>query len=180
MKQRLKLAQALAHDPELLLLDEPTNGLDPRGRREMLALIHDLGHAQGKHVLLCSHLLPDVERTCGHVVVLDRGRVAESGRIADMTVSDGAWVDVDVGGDADAFAAALADAGVDHERGAPLRFRVRLPAGGSDVAEGGAADADPLFELARASGAWIAGVRGERSTLEDVFLRTLETGGDRP
>src|SRR5690349_23715508 len=74
MKQRLKLAQSLVHDPELLLLDEPTNGLDPKGRKEMLDLVHDLGHVQGKSILLCSHLLPDVERTCRDVVVLKRGK----------------------------------------------------------------------------------------------------------
>ncbi len=172
MKQRLKLAQALAHDPELLLLDEPTNGLDPRGRREMLELIRDLGRAQGKNILLCSHLLPDVERTCRDVVVLDRGRVIETGRIAEMTRSDGAWVDVDVAGTADAFATALADADVPFERATGRRFRVRLPEGSEDV--------DFLFALAQGTEAWIAGVQRERSTLEDVFVRTMEAEGATP
>ena len=81
MKQRLKLAQSLVHDPPLLLLDEPTNGLDPKGRRQMLNLIHDLGHGQEKSLLMCSHLLPDVERACDHVIVLDRGRVVEQGDV---------------------------------------------------------------------------------------------------
>ena len=71
MKQRLKLAQALVHDPDLLLLDEPTNGMDPKGRDEMLALVHDLGHNKGVNLILSSHLLPDVEFACDHVVVLD-------------------------------------------------------------------------------------------------------------
>src|SRR5476651_2692579 len=69
MKQRIKLAQALVHDPDLLLLDEPTNGMDPKGREEMLALVYDLGHNKGVNLILCSHLLPDVEFTCDHVVV---------------------------------------------------------------------------------------------------------------
>jgi len=60
MKQRIKLAQALVHDPDLLFLDEPTNGMDPKGREEMLELIHDLGHNKGMNLILCSHLLPDV------------------------------------------------------------------------------------------------------------------------
>ncbi len=61
MKQRIKLAQALVHDPDLLFLDEPTNGMDPKGRDEMLELIRDLGHNKGVNLILCSHLLPDVE-----------------------------------------------------------------------------------------------------------------------
>src|SRR4029434_2816785 len=82
MKQRIKLAQALVHDPDLLLLDEPTNGMDPKGRDEMLDLVRDLGHAKGVHVILSSHLLPDVEYACDHVVVMDKGRVAVHGPIA--------------------------------------------------------------------------------------------------
>src|SRR5215510_463726 len=82
MKQRIKLAQALVHDPDLLLLDEPTNGMDPKGRDEMLALVHDLGHNKGMNLILSSHLLPDVEYACDDVIVIDRGRVATSGPIA--------------------------------------------------------------------------------------------------
>ena len=85
MKQRLKLAQALVHDPPILLLDEPTNGLDPKGRRHMLELVHDLGHAQGKSLLVCSHLLPDVERCCDDVVVLQKGRIVAQGSIRELT-----------------------------------------------------------------------------------------------
>src|SRR5437660_1592713 len=81
MKQRIKLAQALVHDPDLLFLDEPTNGMDPRGREEMLELIRDMAHHKGLNVIVSSHLLPDVEFTCDHVVVLDRGRVATQGTI---------------------------------------------------------------------------------------------------
>src|SRR5499425_2980600 len=82
MKQRIKLAQALVHDPDLLFLDEPTNGMDPKGRDEMLALIHDLGHAKGMNLILSSHLLPDVEFACDHVIVMDKGTVAAGGSIA--------------------------------------------------------------------------------------------------
>src|SRR5580700_1815 len=84
MKQRIKLAQALVHDPDLLFLDEPTNGMDPRGRDEMLELVHDLGHNKGVQLILSSHLLPDVEYTCDHVVVMDSGRIAVEGPIDDL------------------------------------------------------------------------------------------------
>ena len=73
MKQRIKLAQAIVHDPDLLFLDEPTNGMDPKGRDEMLELIRDLAHNKGVNLILSSHLLPDVEYTCDHVVVMDKG-----------------------------------------------------------------------------------------------------------
>ena len=78
MKQRIKLAQALVHDPDLLFLDEPTNGMDPKGREEMLELIRDLAHNKGIDLILSSHLLPDVDYTCDHVVVLNKGAVAAS------------------------------------------------------------------------------------------------------
>src|SRR6187402_170521 len=81
MKQRIKLAQALVHDPDLLFLDEPTNGMDPKGRDEMLELIRDVVVNKGISLILASHLLPDVEQTCGHVVVLDKGAVAAQGGI---------------------------------------------------------------------------------------------------
>ena len=77
--QRLKLAAALVHDPQLLLLDEPTNGLDPAGRVSMLQLLEDLIAETGKSVILCTHLLGDVERLCQQIVVLDRGTVVRSG-----------------------------------------------------------------------------------------------------
>src|SRR6188768_3932640 len=82
MKQRIKLAQALVHDPDLLFLDEPTNGMDPKGRDEMLELVKDLALNKGISLILASHLLPDVEHTCAHVVVMDKGAIAASGPIA--------------------------------------------------------------------------------------------------
>src|SRR5438067_4343016 len=81
MKQRIKLAQALVHDPDLLFLDEPTNGMDPKGRDEMLELVHDLAHNKNINLILSSHLLPDVEHVCDDVVVMDKGRIAAAGPI---------------------------------------------------------------------------------------------------
>src|SRR5215471_9727355 len=79
MKQRIKLAQALVHDPDLVFLDEPTNGMDPTGREEMLELVRDLAHNKGVSVIVSSHLLPDIEFTCDEVIVMDKGAVATSG-----------------------------------------------------------------------------------------------------
>jgi ABC-2 type transport system ATP-binding protein len=84
MRQRLKLAVAIVHDPQLLLLDEPTVGLDPPGRRRMLALIRDLVVRHKKSLLLCTHLLGDVEFCCEHLAVLEAGRIVGAGPIAEV------------------------------------------------------------------------------------------------
>ncbi len=85
MRQRVKLAQALVHDPKLVLLDEPTNGLDPAGRDEMLGLIRRIGTDFGIAVLVTSHLLGELERIADHIVVIDGGRLMHSSSTAAMT-----------------------------------------------------------------------------------------------
>ena len=84
MKQRLKLAAALVHDPDVLLLDEPTAGLDPEGRAAMLSVMHTLARRPGKSLLLSTHLLTDVQRTCQQAVILDRGQLLYSGPLQDL------------------------------------------------------------------------------------------------
>src|SRR5918997_1317891 len=113
MKQRIKLAQALVHDPDLLFLDEPTNGMDPKGRDEMLELIRDLGHNKNVALILSSHLLPDVEYTCDHVVVMDKGQVAAQGPIAALKWHGGRVFELRVKGDIDGFIGTLTRAGLE-------------------------------------------------------------------
>src|ERR1700704_3867423 len=107
MKQRIKLAQALVHDPDLLFLDEPTNGMDPKGRDEMLELIRDLAHNKSVNLILSSHLLPDVEYTCENVVVMDKGTVATHGPIDALKGPGGRVYEVRVKGHLPPFVAAL-------------------------------------------------------------------------
>jgi ABC-2 type transport system ATP-binding protein len=106
MKQRVKLAQALVHDPDLLLLDEPTNGLDPAGRDAMLALIQRIGTEFGISVVVCSHLLGEVERICDHLVAIDGGKLLRSDHIAAMTTTTDVLV-VEVSEGTDELAARL-------------------------------------------------------------------------
>jgi len=85
MKQRVKLAQALVHDPAIILLDEPTAGLDPAGREEMLELVRKTHREFGISILLSSHLMADVERTCDRIIVLQGGRLVQSGEVTQFT-----------------------------------------------------------------------------------------------
>ena len=85
MKQRVKLAQALVHDPDILLLDEPTNGLDPAGRDAMLGLVHRIGTEFGISVVVCSHLLGEVERICDSLIAIDGGKLLRAARVSAMT-----------------------------------------------------------------------------------------------
>jgi ABC-2 type transport system ATP-binding protein len=85
MKQRVKLAQALVHDPQLLLLDEPTNGLDPAGREEMLELVQRTGREFGIAVMVTSHLLGEIERVCEHLMAIDAGKLHYTGPVAAFT-----------------------------------------------------------------------------------------------
>src|SRR5215212_9051328 len=128
MKQRIKLAQALVHDPDLLFLDEPTNGMDPKGRDEMLELIHDLGHNKNVNLILSSHLLPDVEFTCDHVVVMDKGTVATYGPIDALKGTTGRVYEMRVKGDQHQFIEVLKVAGYEvHDTDEDV-IRVFVPA----------------------------------------------------
>jgi ABC-2 type transport system ATP-binding protein len=98
MKQRVKLAQALVHDPRLMLLDEPTNGLDPAGRDEMLDLVRRTGSEFGIAILMSSHLLGEIERVCDHLVVIEGGRLVRSGPIGEFTARTGTLL-VEIDGD---------------------------------------------------------------------------------
>ncbi|MFE6970598.1 ABC transporter ATP-binding protein [Isoptericola sp. NPDC057653] len=111
MKQRVKLAQALVHDPDVVFLDEPTNGLDPAGRDEMLDLVRRIYDEFGISVLVTSHLLGELERICDHVVVVDAGVLLRSSAVADFTRAS-AQIAVEVTADADDAAAALTAAGL--------------------------------------------------------------------
>ena len=111
MKQRVKLAQSLAHDPVIVLLDEPTAGLDPSGREDMLRLIRRTGHEFGISIILSSHLMGDVESTCDRIIVLEGGHVTEQGAVSQFT-QETETVLIDVDGNREELITALAARGV--------------------------------------------------------------------
>jgi ABC-2 type transport system ATP-binding protein len=164
MKQRIKLAQALVHDPELLFLDEPTNGMDPKGRDEMLELVRDIAHNKQINLILSSHLLPDVEYTCDHVVVLDKGAIATQGPIEALKGPRGQVFEIRVKGDAAAFAAAMQSAGLDCHATDDDVMRAFVP---DDRG------ARFLFQLASQQRVQVRHLRASVPTLEDVFAKAV-------
>jgi len=176
MKQRIKLAQAIVHDPDLLFLDEPTNGMDPKGRDEMLALIRDLAHNKRVNLILSSHLLPDVEFTCDHVVVVDKGAVATAGPIAALKGTTGRVYELRVKGNQAGFIEVLKGEGLDCHDTDEDTIRVFIP--GTPEAEGATADradagAGILFRLAARERVQVRHLRPSVPTLEDVFARAV-------
>ena len=176
MKQRIKLAQALVHDPDLLFLDEPTNGMDPKGRDEMLELIRDLAHNKGVNLILSSHLLPDVEYTCDHVVVMDKGTVATYGTIEALKGPSGRVYEVRVKGELPAFIAALKAAGLEASETDEDVMRVFVPASAkASAGEPGAAGSDQqmICGVALSVGAQVRHLKPSLPSLEDVFARAI-------
>jgi ABC-2 type transport system ATP-binding protein len=169
MKQRIKLAQALVHDPDLLFLDEPTNGMDPKGRDEMLELIRDLGHNKNVNLILSSHLLPDVEFTCDHVVVMDKGQVAAYGPIAELKGPAGRVFELRIKGNLPAFIDVLREAGMECHSTDEDVMRVFVPTGSSV----GASDQQRLFSLAAHHNVQVRHLRPSVPTLEDVFAKAV-------
>jgi ABC-2 type transport system ATP-binding protein len=166
MKQRIKLAQALVHDPDLLFLDEPTNGMDPKGRDEMLELIRDLAHNKGVDLILSSHLLPDVEYTCERVVVVDKGSVAAAGPIDALKGPAGRVYEVRIKGDSAAFISVVRGEGYEcHDTDEDV-MRVFVPGTSEEGAR-------ILFRLAAREGVQLRHLRPSVPTLEDVFARAV-------
>jgi ABC-2 type transport system ATP-binding protein len=170
MKQRIKLAQALVHDPDLLFLDEPTNGMDPKGRDEMLELIYDLGHNKNVNLILSSHLLPDVEFTCDHVIVMDKGQVAAQGPIDELKGPAGRVFELRVKGDLTGFIEVLQQAGIECHSTDEDVMRVFVPAGAAG-ADG--RDQQTIFELAARHRVQVRHLRPSVPTLEDVFAKAV-------
>jgi len=166
MHQRVKIAMALVHDPELLMLDEPTSGLDPSSRDELLQLIVRLRDGDGPAVLLSTHLLHDVERTCDACIIMDRGQIRYAGSLDELRLRMGEDDYVLRGkGDLQPLGTALSMAGHGVSPGdRPDALRVRLAQGRGPEA---------IWQVAQEVGAvlWQVEPRGEQ--LEDAFMTAI-------
>jgi len=165
MQQKVKLAQALVHGPRLLLLDEPTNALDPAGRREMIHIIRDIIQNSDSHVILCSHILKDVEQCCEDVIVLNRGKIVLNGNIEELSRVNERAYDLRIKGEPDSFLADLSNQGCRCSMGERNLLHIVLPPD---------KETELLFDLARKNKVQLRHFYYKRNTLEDVFIRSLE------
>lgn len=166
MKQKAKLAQALVHGPKLLFLDEPTNGLDPAGRDEMLALIKDISHGKGVNILVSSHLLPDIEKTCDYVIVMQSGTVRTQETVKRIRqVSSTQW-DVELKFPSEDYGAAVARQGGSMVSSLSNRYRIEFP-------EAFASPTQAVFKAADEIGAQVRVLQAAQRSLEDAFMEAL-------
>ncbi len=165
MKQRLKLAQALVHDPPVLLLDEPTSGMDPAGREGMLDLLLRLGKEHGKAILLSTHLLGDIDRVCDAVVILHQGRILCQGPVQQLCRRRHDRYRLQIQGEPNGFLDELRLEGVQilHDNGRG-EVRVQVPAQWTTQA---------FFKLAQAHQAVIRGLQADDEDLEELFHRVI-------
>ena len=164
MRQRVKLAQALIHDPELLFLDEPTNGMDPSGRQEILDLVKDISTAKNIHIIFSSHLLPDVEYTCQNIVVIHRGKVVMQGNIEDLKGNHRRLFEVKIKGDRSIFTSALEELGCEWHPAEDDILKVALPDG---------IESNIFFKVAVERGIQIRHLAETRHSLEDIFTQAV-------
>jgi ABC-2 type transport system ATP-binding protein len=163
MRQRVKLAQAIVHDPPLCLLDEPTSGLDPEGREEMLGLIGALSRLGGRSFVLSTHLLPDTEGLVDQVLLLNAGKLLAAGPVQALLSTHDPETVIRIRGDTATFGAALARRGVT-ARSHESELRVVLPSG----------DSGPVFEAANETQTQIRYLGPSVRTIEDLFLSLVE------
>lgn len=164
MKQMAKLAQAIVHGPELLILDEPTNGLDPAARQRMLRLIREMKEEQKMNVLLCSHLLRDVEQVCDEVVIMNEGKIVHECDLEAERRSNRCFVELEVTGDDARLRAALPEIGADGVTEGSGRWRIVLPPG---------SEVDALWKLLGQQDLLVRKLTHRRDTLEEIFLKAV-------
>ncbi len=165
MLQRVKLAQALVHDPRLLLLDEPTSGLDPDSRIEMLDLITDVAAKRRVTVVLSTHLLPDVQRVCERVLIINRGKMVQEGTLEELTTLQERQYEIRVRDNAPAFTEALDAAGFLCSHKGNGTLLVTQPEG---------ADARAVYEIALNCDTQVRHIRPLRRSLAEVFMDAVK------
>ncbi|MGB7295857.1 MAG: ABC transporter ATP-binding protein, partial [Candidatus Aminicenantales bacterium] len=164
MKQRLKLAQAIVHDPSLLFLDEPTSNLDPQGRKEVLELIRDVSSKKDIQVLVSSHILSDIESVCSDVVILNKGRLAAQGKLSELRAFDFRLYEIRIKGEGEGFTGRLKALGCRVEETADKLLKVYMPA---DM------DARQILAAADEQKVQVRHFVRSQTSLEDFFAQTV-------
>lgn len=164
MKQRLKLAQALVHDPKLLFLDEPTSNLDPTGRQEILELIGEVASTKNISVLLCSHILADIEAVCDQVVIINKGEIAANGRIEDLKMIDYRLYELKIKGELETFRKELEAAGCRVEETEDRLVKVYTPPDFNHL---------EIFRVAAKNKLQVRQFVRSQTSLEDLFAKVV-------
>lgn len=164
MKQMTKLAQAIVHGPELVVLDEPTNGLDPSSRQRMLKLVREMREEQGMNVLLCSHLLRDVEQVCDEAVIMKDGLVVHKCDIEAERRSNKSFVELEVTGNDENLRLSLPEIGADGVTEGNGRWRIVLPPN---------VEVHDLWKLLGKQDLLVRKLTHRRDTLEEIFLKAM-------
>jgi ABC-2 type transport system ATP-binding protein len=171
MQQRLGLAQALLHEPELLILDEPTDGVDPVGRADMRAILQELKD-QGKTIFVNSHLLQEIELICDRIAILQSGTVRHTGKVAELTQKAGGEYGITVAAPAEQVQAALGQRtliGCSEDSNGNTRVLMQI----ADQAA-----LDGVVDALRSAGLSIARAAREKQTLEDAFISLVKASGE--
>ena len=166
MKQLAKLAQAIVHGPKLIILDEPTNGLDPAARQRMVRLVKEMRDSRDLHIVLCSHLLRDVEETCEEVLILKDGRIVHYSNLEEERKANRRFVEMETIGDNGAFAEDLEKLGCECAMGGGKRFKAVLP---------DSVEIRDIYRIAATREIQLRRLNYRRDTLEDIFLKAMET-----
>jgi len=165
MKQLAKLAQAIVHGPKLVILDEPTNGLDPPARQRMIRLIQEIREGGQMNIVLCSHLLRDVEETCEEVVILKQGRVVHISNLAEERSMNLRFLELEIVGEPDGFTSALQQLGCEC---------TKTTRGGMRLLLGNGVEVKDVYRLASERNLQLRRLSQRRDTLEDIFLKAME------
>ena len=170
MKQLAKLAQSIVHGPKLLILDEPTNGLDPTARQRMIKLVKEMRDSGEMRILLCSHLLRDVEETCEEVVILKAGRIVHRSNLDEERRLNKRFLEIETHGERNGFAEAAVGLGCEFEDLGAGRLRLTL---GEGVL------IPDIYRIAAERNLQLRRLSHRRDTLEEIFMKAMEAPDGR-
>lgn len=165
MKQLAKLAQAIVHGPQLVILDEPTNGLDPPARQRMIRMIKEMKENSGMRIVLCSHLLRDVEETCEEVLILKQGRIVHYSNLEEERKANLRFVEIETHGDDTGFIESLEQLGCECAVAGDRRLKLVM---------GESMEIRDIYRLASERSLQLRRLSYRRDSLEDIFLKAME------
>jgi ABC-2 type transport system ATP-binding protein len=170
MKQRVKLAQAIVHDPKILFLDEPTNGMDPFGKKEMLSLISDIAKT-GKTIIVCSHLLHEVEQICNYVVIINQGKLLKKGFMKDILTGEKGKYKLELRGEKNQLEKILTILKKNYEI-----LKVNHLLGKLELTIKNIENSSILFNIIKDHNIQIRSYKPDKLILEDVFIQSFGGG----